>query len=193
MDCISKSAKDTASCLQTKSVDELMKLTNIFDQCNSKFDFTLDIFKLIFLFYIAWPGITWPVTWQPTDDHDYVKNPFFKDHPRNVISSGKFNKVPTMIGANKDEGLLTSILYLAEPEKYKNFYYDNWKQCAAAVFLGQFDMNEKNSAKISKKVEEIEKYYFKNGLDLDTVEDFQNFTDVCTDSGFLYGTHYMAE
>ena len=50
--------------------------------------------------------MAFPVVWAPVSDFMYVKNPFFEQDPVELMVTGQFNKVPTMIGTVKDEGLL---------------------------------------------------------------------------------------
>ena len=39
------------------------------------------------------------------------------------LKEGIFNTVPTMIGTTKDEGLLSSAQYHADPDLYHGIYY----------------------------------------------------------------------
>ena len=50
--------------------------------------------------------MAYPLVWNPVMDFEYAKNPFFAQEPVELMVNGKFNKVPTMIGTVKDEGLL---------------------------------------------------------------------------------------
>ena len=55
--------------------------------------------------------MAYPMVWTPVMDFQYSKNPFFTQEPVKSVVSGEFNKVPTMIGTLKDEGLLhTAVL-----------------------------------------------------------------------------------
>ena len=40
-----------------------------------------------------------------------------------LLKEGIFNTVPTMIGTTKDEGLLSSAQYHANPDLYRGIYY----------------------------------------------------------------------
>ena len=61
--------------------------------------------------------------WAPYDDHDWIKDSFFKQDAVKVIEEGNFNVVPTMIGLTKDEGILGSAWFLKNPNKFKEFWY----------------------------------------------------------------------
>ena len=41
-----------------------------------------------------------------------MTNPVFQDHPENLLRSGNYNQVPTIIGTNSDEGALNLVGYL---------------------------------------------------------------------------------
>ena len=123
--------------------------------------------------------------WQPTDDSSYLKHPFFAKHPREIMSKGEFNAVPTMIGANKDEGLLYTAGFHADPQKY-NCYKSEKSKCIAINFLGAYEDIDPLKAKA------IEDYYFQDGINFETKEGFRNVTDALGDSGFLFGTDLMA-
>ena len=61
-----------------------------------------------FLHY-PWVG---PNVWKPYFDGSNVTNPVFQDHPENLLRSGNYNQVPTIIGTNSDEGALNLVGYL---------------------------------------------------------------------------------
>ena len=69
----------------------------------------------------------------------------------------------------------------------------NWTDFAAKTFLGQYFQEGPLSKKIEDKVEAIAEFYFKNGIEFESQDGFKNLTDAFGDSGFLYGTHLMAE
>ena len=70
----------------------------------------------------------------------------------------------------------------------------NWNDFAAKKFLGQYFQKEGSLSKeLEDKVEAIAQFYFKNGIEFESQEGFKNLTDAFGDSGFLYGTHLMAE
>ena len=136
--------------------------------------------------------MAYPIIWQPTGDDQYAKNPLFKTHPRSIIANGQFNKVPIMIGAAKDEGLLYSTPCVHNPEKCKELYIKDYQNCASKTFLGQYS-DGALSKSLLQKTKEIAEFYFKNEVDFESPVGFGNFSDAFGDSGFLYGTHDMAE
>ena len=70
----------------------------------------------------------------------------------------------------------------------------NWTDFATKKFLGQYFQGEEPlSKKLENKVDAIADFYFKNGIEFESQEGFKNLTDAFGDSGFLYGTHLMAE
>ena len=60
--------------------------------------------------------MAFPVVWAPVSDFMYVKNPFFEQDPLKLMVTGQFNKVPTMIGTVKDEGLLHTATLMQNPK-----------------------------------------------------------------------------
>ena len=82
-------------------------------------------FKTFSLFYLVLASgmvpLVSPKIWYVVDDHKYLKDPFFDDHPKNIISEEKFTSVPTMIGVNKNEGLLFSSIFHSKEDNFK--YY----------------------------------------------------------------------
>lgn len=41
--------------------------------------------------------------WLPVVEHDFGQERFFADDPNNLFKSGKFNKVPVIVGITTDE------------------------------------------------------------------------------------------
>ena len=66
--------------------------------------------------------MAFPAVWMPYDDHEWFKDSFFNQHPKKVFEEGKFNKVPTMIGMTKDEGILGSAWFYNNLEKFRDFW-----------------------------------------------------------------------
>ena len=62
-----------------------------------------------------------PNIWNIVDDHKYLKDPFFDDNPKNIMSEEKFTSVPTMIGVNKNEGLLFTSIFHSNKNNFKNY------------------------------------------------------------------------
>ena len=76
--------------------------------------------------FLQYPWVG-PNVWKPYFDGYNVSNPVFQDHPENLLRSGNYNKVPTIIGTNADEGAMNLVGYLdgradfAEAQRYQNF------------------------------------------------------------------------
>ena len=83
------------------------------------------LFKIFSLFYLVLASgmvpLVSPKIWHVVDDHKYLKDQFFDDHPKNIISEEKFTSVPTMIGVNKNEGLLFTSIFHSKENNFKNY------------------------------------------------------------------------
>ena len=105
------------------------------------------------------------------------------------MENKQFNSVPTMIGVNKQEGLLFTSIFHAKKENLK-FLQDNWEMCVASNFIGKFFLDKPFDEKIKDKVKKITEFYFGDQkIDMNT---FENLTNLYTDPGFLYGTDVLA-
>lgn len=170
--CQSSANKDEIlNCLRDKPVSEFIAEMNMFDHCST------------------WPqGLVYPQIWAPDDDSSFMKDSFFAQNPLEIFTSGTFNKVPTMIGATKDEGFLYTATYPGDPNNFEKNYQKNWKKCAAMNFLGTYE----SSNVIDSKIDQIEEFYFKNGVSFDEAG-LQNLSTALGDAGFLYGTDLLAK
>jgi hypothetical protein len=54
-----------------------------------------------------------------------------------LFISGKYNKVPLIIGTNKDEGLLIKGFYMRNPKNFQ-IGYDNWKTIGPLAFFARY-------------------------------------------------------
>jgi len=52
-----------------------------------------------------------PAPFKPIVDGGLVEDPFLPEEPRELIRKGKYNKVPLIMGHNRDEGLLVEAFY----------------------------------------------------------------------------------
>ena len=79
--------------------------------------------KLVFFLVLASGMIPLasPISWNVVDDHNYLKDPFFDDNPKTIMSEEKFTSVPTMIGVNKHEGLLFTSIFHSKEDNLKNY------------------------------------------------------------------------
>ena len=170
---IEGNVEETVTCLQNKPVKHLMKNLKMFDQCNT----------------LATGTMAYPVVWSPYDDHETVQDPFFAQHPVEILKSGEYNKVPIMIGTAKDEGVLHTATLLQDPEMFQ-YFKSNWDVCAGVSFLDQFFIDQP-SKDLVKKAQKVKDFYFgSTELELDDWT-FTNLTRAFTDSGFFLGTELM--
>ena len=95
--------EDNIKLLQSKDAAELQRLTNMFEEF-----------------------IRYPMPFKPIVDKDLVDDPLIPDEPITLIKEGRYNKVPMMIGTNKNEGLLIKGFYARNLAKYDEAY-DNWE------------------------------------------------------------------
>ena len=70
----------------------------------------------VFLTALATGMMAFPVVWSPVTDFAFAKNPFFSQDPHKLMVNGQFNKVPTMIGTVKNEGLLHTATLMQNPK-----------------------------------------------------------------------------
>lgn len=97
------SLEDILRLLQSKDAVELQRLTDMFEEF-----------------------IRYPMPFKPIVDKDLVDDPLIPDEPLTLIKEGRYNKVPIMIGSNKNEGLLVKGFYARNLSKYDEAF-DNWK------------------------------------------------------------------
>ena len=65
-----------------------------------------------------WDAYT-PTPWLPIIDAKHVKkDPFIPENPIELIKKGNFNKMPTLIGHTKNEGIYTKCLWTSTSKKY---------------------------------------------------------------------------
>jgi len=97
------SLEDILQLLQSKDAVELQRLIDMFEEF-----------------------IRYPMPFKPIVDKDLVDDPLIPDEPLTLIKEGRYNKVPIMIGSNKNEGLLVKGFYARNLSKYDEAF-DNWK------------------------------------------------------------------
>ena len=102
---------DILSLLQSKEAAELQGLTTMFEEL-----------------------FTYPIPFKPILDKDIVAEPFLPDEPLNLIQEGRYNKVPMIIGSNRDEGILIKAIYSHNPAKYDEDF-DNWSTLGPLAFF----------------------------------------------------------
>ena len=168
--------EDVHYCLSSKSTQELYASAKMFDQCNT----------------VSAVEAAFPVIWAPSDDFKISTDPFFAKNPRQVFKDGDFVKVPVMIGATRDEGLLHTASMLSDPVVFEDFK-TNWEVCYANSFLEQYFVEDPIPAPLLKKIHQIHDFYFgQNELTLDEDWIFRNLTHLFSDPGWLLSAERLA-
>lgn len=96
------------------------------------------------------------VIWTPVVEAKTADNPepFLTDHPRNVITSGQFNKVPLLIGTNSEEGSLFVVLNIGTQAVLDDLNSD-FQQLEIPFFLSKSFKQEE----IPEALEKITDFY----------------------------------
>jgi len=103
-------------CLQEAKLEDVMEATRMFER---------------YMFN--------PLSWRPIVDGEYNDiDPFLPEHPMHLIEDRKYNRVPLIMGGNRDEGNIFLPQFLNDDEKM-NFVNDNWKRELAIIFMGLDD------------------------------------------------------
>lgn len=161
-------------CLKAKTPQEIYKDMFKFDQCS-----------IMPLGMMAFPAV-----WSPADDSSYSRKPFFSKTPRSLLESGFVSKVPIMIGATKDEGLIHMGPLVQDKTKF-DYLLNNWYECGASNFLGVF-FKEEVDPKHKQLLDEIKTFYF-GDKEISLDQTFTNLTNLFSDPGFLYGAASTAK
>ncbi|XP_048520411.1 esterase B1-like [Dendroctonus ponderosae] len=103
---------------------------------------------------------------------------FFSEHPVRLLLSGKYNKVPLLMGYNSGDGMIVDGMV----EPHLNYIYWTEKEYNVPGLLHL----EKGSALSRRLGDEIVSFYFGNGpISRDT--HLRQFYDITTDNSFLRG------
>ena len=154
------SGADVSDCLRNIPVNTLYNNIMMFDECSLRADI----------------GLTFPGPWVPVVDN-YVDKPFIAEAPEDILETGKENKVPTMIGFTKEDGLLFTSRFIKDKD-FKNFFLENWESCGPINLLG------KETSFITK-----EDVAYVNNLRDKYPKDL---TDLFTDAIFARSSHIIA-
>lgn len=104
----------------------------------------------------------------------------FSTHPVKILQSGKYNKVPILMGYNSGDGMIVDAMVAPE----LNYVYWTDKEFNVPGLL-----QLKKGSTLSKRLgEEIIKFYFGNG-DISRDTHLQEFYDITTDNSFLRGIY----
>ena len=82
-----------------------------------------------------------PDRWEPIKpfvDGGLVDDPIIPREPAEMIANGDWNKVPVILGHNKDEGLLVKGFFQHVGGRQKR----NWVELSLMSFFGREDVNE---------------------------------------------------
>ncbi|XP_065579084.1 carboxylic ester hydrolase-like isoform X2 [Artemia franciscana] len=131
------------SCLKNKSSIELIKFQK--DQLRHSF---------------------FPIRAAPVVDGNFRSQPFLPQHPRDLFASGNFNKVPTISGVTKDEGLLFYLLIHIENAARM----DNPSFLEKDLLPNSLMSFIRNNSEHEATVRAVKRQYFPNG-------EFQNLND----------------
>ncbi|CAG7717815.1 unnamed protein product, partial [Allacma fusca] len=104
---------------------------------------------------------------------------FLVEHPLRILADGRAHGVPMMIGANADEGLLSSIALYNSEEMADNFE----KNCVCHICRA-FNIPEDtpNGKELASKIKEI---YFPENSNLTKDQTLEQFTKLFTDAYFM--------
>ncbi len=126
-----------------------------------------------------------PQVWMPFDDHKITTESFCDKNPLEAYEKGEFHQVPTIIGTNKDEGLLYSKTFLQDRNFLEKWWSDD--SCVAFGFLGFFAFGRDVPPHITAKVDKVRNELFKGN-----VPEFMDLSRAFTDSGFHIATDKLA-
>ncbi|XP_015597091.1 esterase FE4 isoform X1 [Cephus cinctus] len=105
--------------------------------------------------------------------------PVITDSPRNLVKQGKMRKLPWMCGITSDEGLLFSSYYIDDQSQ--------WDNVLAAINSSVDSVTDllRGGGRRTEYLNAIRTNYF-NNLNADKSVILQNYTDLMSDSYFVY-------
>ncbi|KAL5287117.1 CES2.2 family protein [Megaselia abdita] len=103
---------------------------------------------------------------------------FLTKDPMEIIKSGEYNKIPSMIGMVPNEGAVRS-LSISENPSLKEKFNDNFDD------LLLMSLEFPDNSKDDYRLEQVVDYYFDGQHELNNLTS-QGFTDMITDRGFYY-------
>lgn len=105
---------------------------------------------------------------------------FFTRHPVKILLSGKYNKVPLLMGYNSGDGMIVD--GMVDPKMNYIYWTDKEYNVPGLLYL-------KKGSSLSKQMgEEIIEFYFGNGR-ITRETHLQEFYDITTDNSFLRGIY----
>ncbi|XP_021951286.1 venom carboxylesterase-6 [Folsomia candida] len=105
---------------------------------------------------------------------------FLTKHPKEIIKSGNFSRLPWIAGVNSEEGLITSAAIMAN-QTLKNLAQNDWSDFVSKLLL--FQKNDE----IAQKIRD---FYFKDTKDVTTFDNIHKYTNMIGDRGFFTDMHH---
>ncbi|CAG7687337.1 unnamed protein product [Allacma fusca] len=116
---------------------------------------------------------------QPSIEAVIDEQAFLVEHPLKILAEGRAHRVPMLIGATADEGLLSSIAMYNSYEIVEN-YEKNWENCVRYTF--GIPEDTPNAKDLVAKIKEI---YFPENSNLTKDQKLEQFTKLFSDAYFL--------
>ena len=112
--------------------------------------------------------------------------------PHDLVAEGEVNAQQVIVGANEEEGLLTTNIFLSDPAEYED-YQQNWEYLGPMALLGRRSSDWKNDITEQDVTDatKIMEHYI-GSLDNFNSEHFQNITNMMTDQ-YWYSSHTYAQ
>ena len=131
------------------------------------------------------PNIITGNPWNGVVDEGFTDDPFLADTPINILTNGDFDKnIQVILGANQDECLADTIVFLGYPELY-NIMSSNWDHYGPITVLGKTGLGDitEEDKMIAREVVE----YYIGSLDNFNADHFNEITNMKTDGTYWHG------
>ena len=131
------------------------------------------------------PNIITGNPWNGVVDQGFTDDPFLADTPINILTNGDFDKnIQVILGANQDECLADTIVFLGYPELY-NIMSSNWDHYGPITVLGKTGLGDitEEDKMIAREVLE----YYIGSLDNFNADHFNEITNMKTDGTYWHG------
>jgi len=162
--CPTDNSEELVNCLRTRDVKTIM--VNQPDDCNAP----PGAFSFFYCMY--------SIFWRPVPEVRTAANPepFLTAHPKDIIKSGDFNRVPLILGTNSDEGSFFLLPFISTDYGIEHFNNNSEDLGAHALFLN-YSMPENL---VSETLQKVFDFYL--GSDhVVTTTNVHNFIDAATD------------
>ncbi len=136
-------------------------------------------------FHYPWTG---PNVWKPYWDGYYARDPLFPKEPFALLEQGDYARVPIIIGANRNEGILNVIGYLRGISKLDDVER-RWDSLGPLIlFHRSLDETMPEDVKMARS---IKRHYF--GHSPVCYETLKNFINLMGDHTFYGGIEIMIQ